>query len=423
MKPRNEFFADFYHYLGLRRLVMARRNLATPEAEEWMAKWSNIQDPEEKLRVWETDIGPREELARVKASAERAAVILAGNFQPILERGIVPLPPPAQVAKSQSRSVAKTKVSQSYLDLLFATERTIRKYQTDCRAKNDLIKAEKFEAMLDGEFEGVRLNVTEQRIVHGIFNCLGDPTLADIDGTIRLKGFSELHEAMGLERRVTRRGKREFNGREVSYVNRAFWNLARKSWKIAYRKETTSPRSRKPLFDVLVTQDPLFRVGYLDQDATGKKLRCVAATAPRPKGVVQPYQIMIKVHPALQHRFFRLLPRDPYGELREILPPRQHVQPHQINFIFWLHRHRPGQATIETNKRSLAQEIGLGNFIRAKQRERLEKVLLSDYRLAKRLGYLVDYKQNVPAIHGGVKDVFELNPAMIYHARHRGGQQ
>lgn len=406
-------------HLSLRRLVAKRKALPVSEADAWLDQWSRIKDPVEKGRRWEAEIGSGSELPRVQTESIRVAGILAGNLQPVLERGIIPSRPLPQAATKPPRSAAKTKVSQSFLNLIFATERTIRRHLTASRARNDLVKAEQLGALLTGGFEGVRLNVMETRLIHGIFNLLGDLAKVTRDGNIEIGGFSELYTAMGLERKRTARGKMEYDGREVQQANKVLWGLAGKAQQVVSRKETTPPGSRHPKFDILVTKTPLIQVGYLDKDITGKKVRYVAATASRPRGSAIPYRIVIKPHPALvaeYQRYFRLLPRDPYQEIRRILPPGQYVQAHQLNFLSWLHRHRPGQQVIERNKRSLAEEIGLGHLVQGGRWKELSKVIASNYRLAKRLGYLKEYRQNVPNQSGGVKDVLTLNPAMVVHA-------
>lgn len=423
MKPPSDFFTDIYRYVGIRRLVMTRTRSPVSAAERWLGRWSEIAEPQEQWRRWEREIGPLPELARVQAESDRAADILARNFQTLFGWEIVPanqrawIQPPMAPAKPS----AKTKVPQSYLTLLFTTGRTVQRFLAESRERNDLIKVEKLQACLEEGFRTVKLSVIEQRVIGGIFNLLGDPVKVTKDGCVTIDGLSEWHAAMGLERKRTKRGKIEFDGREVQQVNKVIWELGEKSFKIVVKMETTPPGSREQKYDVLITQDSLFKVAYLFRGADGKMSRQLAAGS-RPPDSIRPEKILIKPHPCLvaeYGRYFRLLPRDLYHEIRRLLPRRKYVKSHQLGFITWLHRHRPGRAVIETNKRSLAEEIGLGHLVRAGRWRELERVVSSDYRLARRLGYLQSYRENVPTQSGGVKDVLTLNPAMVLHASER----
>jgi|GEM_PF-4987335 len=338
-----------------------------------------------------------------------------GN-KPVLGAALVSHPQ----SQLKQQPAPKTKFPQVYLDAYFATEKTVEKHLKESKRSNDLIKSDEWVSVLTGGFYGVKLNVTEWRIIQALLNYLTDHPDIAINGNIELSGFSELCLAAGLKKKKTRRGKMEFDGREVQHLIENFWRLAAKLQQILYKKFIPPSGGSKPKYDVFITQAALYQVGYLYQDVEGDKLRYVAATSGKTLDSITPQKIIIKLHPILvveYHRYFRMIPRDPYHEIRGVIPDNQRVQSHQLNFLYWLHRHRLRQEVVPTNKRSLGEQIGLGYLIRARRWKELERVISSDYRLAKRLGYLLDYKQNVPTQRGGVKDVLTLNTEMITHAK------
>lgn len=424
-KPNLEcFFRELLYSQAVTNLVVERTKSTPEETCIWLDEWSAIQDPGKKQQAWEAKIGPREELDRLQGEVDRVSNILAGNLHPILARGLepflageIPTPrPPVQPGKS--------KVSQSYLNLIFATDQTVKKLLDASRKSNDLVRVDKLQSVLSGGFTGVKLTVPEFRVIHGLFNLLDGGAKVLPDGTIEINGYSELYEAVGMVRKESKRGKREFDGWERTQVNKALWDLAGEPRKIVVKKSGKGAGNKKSSFDVLVTRDSLIKVAYEYRDlaADGKTYVSVTKTSGRPGDSVNPDRILIKPHPCLvldYERHFRLLPRDPYHEIRSVLPPRKQVKPYQLYFLSWLHRHRLGNKVIQINKESLAQQIGLDYVLRSRRWERLSRTVSSLYRMGKRMGYLADVQEDVPTQKGGIKDVLTLNPEMVLSSKDR----
>ena len=320
---------------------------------------------------------------------------------------------------------AKTKVSQSFFDAVFSTEKTAKKMLRDPRVKGDLLKQEEIQRFIWEGFSGLELSVPEQRVIHGIFNLMSNQEESALKGYVEIEGLAELYAAMGVSKHETKRGKMEYSGWEINRLNKAFWALSEKCHRIIFKSfKEYDPVKQQLLYDVVVMKSPLFQVTSLYRDVEEGKIVQVKREMEKTNSQLSPHKIIIKLNPvmfAAYHNRWRFLPSDPYSEIKSVLPPGHRVMPYHINFIYWLHRHREGQREISSNKKAIAMEIGLGQLLLNRQTGRLWKKLSETYAIAKELGYLTAYEEYIPTQRGGVKDVFHLNPSKIGHAKKKEG--
>jgi hypothetical protein len=301
------------------------------------------------------------------------------------------------------RNPSRTTVPRVFIDAMLATQGTVEGIVREATASGNLMLAEKAQRLLSGGFRGLDPSVTELQVVMGLLALMASRGDAAEAGHIDISGRSELAQAMGMRKHRSRRGRIEPSGRELDQAAKAFVRLSQRSQKIVYRfYKGYDRKSKRGIFEVVVDEAPLYR------------LRRLAATGPNGRSGA----IRVTPHPVMYlgvDSSYRLTPADPYHVIKDALPRGRRVEPYQIKFLYWLHRHKLGRQTVETNKESLAAGIGLVGLIRSRQRSRLERTISGLYRLGKRLGYILDYREGVPTQRGGRKDIITLNPSRIAH--------
>ncbi len=337
--------------------------------------------------------------------------------------GTAPLAPEAET---------KAKVSSHFLNSYFTTEDTLKGYQGQkdfdfFRAEGDTTNISETKTIL-GEviatkgFKGIDLSYQENRVMKGIFSLAQKQDANENRPFIILENISQLYEQI-LERKVAKKLKdgytfKDFSGAEITKVNEALEKLSKTPQQIIIKgQDGYDKKAKKPTYFFYMKEKALISLEYLKRNIPAGKVNNITETE-----LKQTAQIKIIVEPIFlrdYHKHFKLLPKDISREVREACPEIKKISEPIVNFIDYLHR-QDRDALINGNelrrtREDLIKALKLETLYK-KIKSRTIKTLLKCYEIAKRTGYLTDYKTDQKGKYELV-DVFYLNVYKYEHLK------
>jgi len=225
-------------------------------------------------------------------------------------------------------------------------------------------------------------------------------------------------EAYGLKKIKTARGWEEYSGEERRQAFQALVDLT-KPFLFVYTRDYIE--KGKPVQDRIEKISPLILItrgweGLTKQEGdslnrrettegTDEKLKAIA---------IEPSPILVKGI----DKFFVLKPADYAQEIKFLVP---HASKFVYRFIDWLitqaelkRRHKK-PLVIQENFEEIAYHLRMDAYIKSNQFKRIRQIINKCYRVAKNLGYLLNYE----TVRGQTKDLerLELNPEKFSRVR------
>ena len=320
----------------------------------------------------------------------------------------------------------RTAFPPHFINASHATEKGLLKLASGPELQDDLLLQKNIKGMIDRGLTRMDLNVTEFRVVQGIFNLTTDTLTKEGYGQtpIKLNSWADLYRACGVREYKTEQGWMEFDGRDRAEIHEAFLNLDQRNFDIVIRAfKGYDKKTAKRLYSVLATTASLFKVMFFRDDVEEGRLVEVTGQLKNPTGEDPIDEIRIYPNPILltnySETFHRLIDSSLYHDIKGILGTGQRVSKYYMRFITWLVRHRIGQQKIETNIKALADELGMDEAIKKRRWTKIETRLLRAYKIAYDLGYLLEPAKHNARGKRGPKEIFILNPEKVLNARQK----
>ena len=324
------------------------------------------------------------------------------------------------------RPPKRTAFPPHFINVSHATDKGLMKLVSGPELQDDLLLKKNIKGMIDRGLTRMDLNVTEFRVVQGIFNLTTDTLTKEGYGPtpIRLNSWADLYRACGVREYVTEHGWMELDRRDKAKIHEAFLNLDKRNFDIVIKAfKGYDKKTDKRLYSVLATTAPLFKVMFFRDDVEEGKLVEVTEQLKNPTGEDPIDEIQIYPNPILltnySETFHRLIDSSLYHDIKGLLGTGQRVSKYDMRFITWLVRHRIGNQRIETNLKALADELGMDRAIKRRGWTEIEKRLSRSYKIAYDLGYLLEPAEHNARGKRGPKEIFILNPEKVVNARQK----
>jgi hypothetical protein len=235
-------------------------------------------------------------------------------------------------------------------------------------------------------------------------------------------------EACGLKKRLTGRGKEEYDGKDRAEALQALVDLAKKLFLFVYKREywVENPLTKKKelRIDRIETIAPLIKIirGWealtKKEDALLDKGTHTGATDEKLKAIaIEPAPIIVQD----KDSYFVLKPANYLQEISMKYPWPHRPSKFTLGLINWLiaqaelkRRHRQ-PLIIEQSLETIAYALRMDAWIKTRQLKRIKQILTKGYKIAQELGYLLSYG----TVRGQTKDLerLELNPEKFSRAR------
>lgn len=313
----------------------------------------------------------------------------------------------------------KAKVSSHFLNSYFTTEDTLKNYQGDLfnlSGTQDISKTkENLAVIVSKGFKGIELSYFENRVMKGVFSLIQKQDASENRPFVVLDNISQLYEQI-LERKVAKKLKdgytfKDFSGAEITKVNEALKKLSETPQQVIIKGRDGVDKKGKPTYFFYMKNEALLSLEYLKRNIPEGEVDKITEGEVRETG-----QIKISVLPIFlrdYHKYYKLLPKDISREVREACPEVKKVSEPIVNFIDFLHRQ--DNAEVRRSRETLIKELKLEKLYR-KNKKLVINTLLKCYDIAKRTGYLSDYKTDQKGKYELV-DVFYLNPFKYEHLK------
>ena len=338
----------------------------------------------------------------------------------------------AKTAPVSKEAELKAKVSSYFLNSYFTTDDTLKNFQGQLQFNfkaegdiTDITTAKNTLAVIASKgFKGLDLSYQENRVIKGLFSLLQKQKASEQRPFVVLDNISQLCDEI-LEKKVTKRkGKytfTDFSGAEVEKVKRAVETLKKNMQQIIIKgRHGTDKKTKKPLYFFYMSERPLIIVDYLYDHITEEQAKGMTEKQLKETG-----QIKISILPIFlrdYHKYYKLLPKDISKEVREKCPDVKRISEPIVNFIDLLHRQDKNGLIngneLRRTRETLIKELKLEEQYRKQGKTYVKNVLLKCYGIAKRTGYLEDYKTDQKG-KTELVDVFYLNIHRYDHLKPR----
>jgi hypothetical protein len=309
------------------------------------------------------------------------------------------------------------KVGGNYLNAYFTTDETLKNYQGqlefDLSSGQDIaVIKEQLQLILSEGFQGIDLSYFQNRTMKGVFSLLEKQGASEDKPFIFLKNISQLYEEV-LERKVKKhKGDRvylDFSGQEVTQVDEALDALSLNSQQVLIKTRDGVDKKGNALYAFYMSKKPLISVEYLKRKVSEEEAKTLTEEDLKKTGEVRIFVLPILMRD--YNKYFKIMPIDISKEVREACPEIKKISEPIINFIDYLHR----QDNLEVRREriTIIKALRLEKDYK-KNKGRTVKTLFKCYDIAKRTGYLEDYKTDQKGKLGKV-DVLYLNPGKYYH--------
>jgi len=223
---------------------------------------------------------------------------------------------------------------------------------------------------------------------------------------------SQYFEAYGLEKAGD-----QYQGHQVQEALKALWSLATTQRVIYYERKhwTGSSKNRRQLSDIIRVKAPLIKLTEITayKDLEQEEAEIVKAghdipEKPRATG------FLIEISPLLVDSiddFFVLKPTKLHKEIQALYGGKRYSRSVSL-FIQWLLT--KNSRTVKISKDKLAERLRMDWYIKNRRRSELEVKLQEAFRVAKDLGYLMDYYEEATG-----RVVFQLNPKRCHRVNSR----
>ena len=217
--------------------------------------------------------------------------------------------------------------------------------------------------------------------------------------------FEEYFEAYGLTGKEKRRGGK-YQGLQREEAIKALDSLTKPRRLVYQRKYWKGKgKNRRQVYDVIVAEKPLITIGKwsLYRALEGMEAKSVSAGADVPEKRIT--QLEIEFSPLLVdsiEKFYLLKPKALHSEIQQVIGKKR--VPRTVSlFVQWLLTKNTG--TVQVKRETLYVRLRLDYMAEKRQWARLEERLSLCYEVAKKLGYLLDVKEEYQGLL-----VFTLNP-------------
>ncbi len=423
-----EFLASFWEKLT------AEGNSKTPPEEKRKAEklmgqlLREILPPGlkegQKLELYQVLLNPptkhlRRELERLQGELEQLRKELKQKDESIkrLER---------EGEKSRALVKTRAKVSLSFLSSYFATAETLERWEKQMEL--DLGDGEKtrdnkkdLQAVIIQGYKPLSFSNWQNRAIKGLFNLADQQGASYMRPYIVLDSKAQLYEEI-LDRKTTKKTKdgyafKDFSGREIQQVERALEELSNPEEipqiiiKGTDQKRQKGKAAGNGFF--YMAKEPVIRVEYFKGNLTDTEAEKMTEAAIKETG-----QIRISFAVGfMMGEYWRFLPKDISGEIRAFCPDVKRVTKHLRNFIDYLHKQATPEVRISKRKILMAAKFSEAD-IKKRGKAYFDRLLKTYYDIAKRSGYLKDYKLDQRGTYELV-DVLYLNEGKYYHLEQR----
>lgn len=219
--------------------------------------------------------------------------------------------------------------------------------------------------------------------------------------------YSQYFEAYGLKKVGGR-----YKGHQVQEALEALRSLATISRFIYYERKrwTGSGRNRRQVSDFIFAKTPLIKLtpiaaceGLEQEEAERFRAGYYIPENTRAIG------LLIEVSPLLVDgidNFYILKPTKLHKEIQELYGRKRYSKSVYL-FILWLLT--KNSDTVKISKEKLAERLRMDWYLKNRRRSELEAKLQEAFRVAKDLGYLLEYNEEATG-----RMVFRLNPKRCY---------
>jgi len=318
----------------------------------------------------------------------------------------------------------KIKVPSHFINSYFTTEDTLKTYQKqltlDFKMEQNIDTTEAKEGlaiMVSKGFKGINLSYSEKRVVRGIFSLAQKQKVSEKHPFIVLSNLSKLlNEILEKKARKTSPdgyGFKDFFGSEVEQMKEALDNLSKTQQQIIIKGyDGIDKKTGKPMYFFYMREIPLISIEYLKRRIPEDEVEKLTEGELKETGYIK-----ISILPIIlrdYHKYFKLLPKDISKEVREKCPEVKRISVTLVDFIDLLHRQNKQE--VRRTRSTLIKELKLEKQLKKRGKAYIKRILLKCYDLAKRTGYLEDYKIDQGGIYGLV-DILYLNRFKFEHLK------
>ena len=319
------------------------------------------------------------------------------------------------------------KVPSTFLNSYFTTDETLKNYKGQLELNLEQFTGDKGQLCRDrqkleiyigrGDFQGIDLSYQENRAMKGIFALADKQGANEKSPFVILENASDLYEQI-LEKKKTKNKKdgttfRDYRDSDKKSIDDALDALVKKPHKIVIKGQSGTDKKGKPLFFFYMTEKPLIDIEYLKADIPEDAVGGVSERDVKDTG-----RVRIKILPQFltnYQKFFKYLPRDVSKEIRTACPEVQRMTQPLEDFINYLHRQ--DNEIVKRRRETIAKALRI-EAVYHKNRRRANDNIISYYDIAKRAGFLKDYKLDQRDGTYTV-DVLFLEPSKFLHLRAR----
>lgn len=306
----------------------------------------------------------------------------------------------------------KAKVSRYFLNALTINVETLKRYEADLfsdsfelidsQTKKDL--KNRFNLIVK-DFKGLSLSYWQKKVVTACFCLIDKKGATDSRPIIEIESKADLYAEV-----LEGRGSGQFLGSEREKFDQALEELQTMKQQVIFHKNIKDSKGKKKR-EYIMIEAPLVAGIVYNLTSEGEK------TVEDIKGKAK---ISIQFNPVIFHGLidnWRLIPKNTAREIKSICKDVERVTSLMEDFILFLHGHAPHTLEIRRSRPVLVQELKIEREYK-KNKKRTTDNLLQAYDIAKRTGYLTDYRLNEKRT-GLIVDVFSLNPEKYEHLRNK----
>ncbi|MCK4248918.1 MAG: hypothetical protein KAX15_03985, partial [Candidatus Omnitrophica bacterium] len=307
----------------------------------------------------------------------------------------------------------KAKVSRHFLSAQSAHEGTFENKQLELWGDDFELDQDQNKYNLDKQlkgyvkdFKGLRLTYWQEKFVTACYCVIEKQQAHAKNPFILLESWADLYKEV-LEKKDG-----GYSGKEREFLIQGGKELQTQLQQMAFYKTITKEKGKKAkkIRKYFVTEGPLItNIGYYGETAETKNV----LQDIKNKGKMA-ISFNLIIFEGLVDRW-RLIPKNLTREIKEACPEITRAKITAERFIKWLHTHGIGKIKIKRNRTELIKALDLEKSYK-KNKDRTIKKLLECYDIAKKTGYLTDYKLNQK---GTIKllDVFYLNQDKFEHLK------
>lgn len=305
----------------------------------------------------------------------------------------------------------RAKISRHFLKAQTVNIETIKNLQSDLfSGEYELVTGQSREALRERfnlivkDFRGLNLDFWEKKVVIACYCAIEKQNASTGTPYITIGSKADLYKEV-----LEKDGRGKFSGKERELFDNAIERLKKKQHQLVFYK--TVKDGKKVKREYVLVEAPFISgivTNYTAEQDTEQSIKNI-----KDKG-----RYYIQFHPVIFEGLidsFRLIPKNVSREIKAVCTDVKKTTELMEDFILWLHTHAPHLTEIRRTKETLVRELKQDALYR-KYKKRVIENLHECYEIAKRTGYLTDYKIDQKGKEF-IVDVFYLNPDKFYHIK------